>query len=685
MPEYTTSQIRNIAIVGAGGSGKTTLVEALLYAGGAIQRPGKVEDGSTVTGSDAVSKHFGTTVDSCIVHLDHAGVRVNMIDTPGSPDFVGAAICALPAVETVVVVVDAVAGVQTTTRRMVSIAKERNLPTMIVVNKMDASDDEELVLAGIQEEFGEICQPIDLPSDHGKAVVDCFGNAAGTSDLGEVKAFHDRVIDQVAEVDDALMEEVLDGRAVTPQRMHDPFEKSMRERHLIPICFVSARTGAGVRELLNDIVALCPSPCEGNPRPFEYAKDGGTSIFVPTMKSSDSLLAHVFKMSTDPFAGRLAFFKVHQGSLTHGSNLSLDDGAKTVRVPHVYSVMAAKHKETEAIIAGDIGAVSKIEELHAGTIIHGHGTPPGLALRPLPLPRPMFGVALDAANRAAETKLGEALHKLAAEDSTLAIDQVTATKELVLRGLGELHVRVKLHMLKERFGVEVTTHPPKVAYRETITAKAEGHYRHKKQSGGAGQFGEVFLRVEPIDGAATGTGADFEFVDDTFGGSVPRQFLPAIEKGVRQVLHEGAIAGYPLGGVRVLVYDGKHHPVDSKEVAFTIAGKHAFIEAVKKARPVLMEPFVHLEITAPVGAIGAIVADLSSRRGRVQGNEATAGGQAVIRATAPMSELTSYAGTLKSITGGLGSYSMEFAHSEPAPPGIQAEQIAAHKPAMHEA
>ncbi len=685
MPAYTTSQIRNIAIVGAAGSGKTTLVEALLHAGGAVQRAGRVEDGSTQTGADPVSKHFGTTIDSCIVHLDHGGVRLNIIDTPGAPDFVGAAIGVLPAVETVVVVIDAVIGVQTTTRRMVAVAKECNLPTMIIVNKMDMAEDEELVLAGIQEEFGEICQPIDLPVDHGKSVIDCFDNAAGSSDLGAVKPFHDRVLDRVAEEDDALLEEVLGGQPVSGTRMHDPFEKSMRARHIIPICFVSARSEAGVKELLNDIIALCPSPCEGNPRPFEYSKDGATEVIVPSMKPGDPLLAHVFKMSTDPFAGRLAFFKVHQGTLGHGANFKFDDGTKAVRVPHVYSVMAAKHKETDAIVAGDIGAVSKIEELHAGTVIHADAVPSGVVMHALPLPKPMYGVALEAANRAAETKLGEALHKLAAEDATLAIDHVTSTKEVVLRGLGELHLRVKLYMLKERFGVEVTTHPPKVAYREAITAKAEGHYRHKKQTGGAGQFGEVFLRVEPLDGAMAGTAADLEFVDDTFGGSVPKQYLPAIEKGVRQVLHEGAIAGYPLGGIKVEVYDGKYHPVDRKEVAFTIAGKHAFIEAIKKARPVLLEPFVHLEITSPPGSIGAIVADLSSRRGRVQGSDSTSSGLAVIRATAPMSELMTYASTLKSITAGLGSYTMEFAHAEPAPPMIQAERVAAYKPALHEA
>ncbi len=686
MPAYTTSQIRNIAVVGAGATGKTTLVEALLVAGGAIPKAGRVEDGTTQAGSDAMSKHFGTTIDSTILHLDYAGTRVNLIDTPGSLDFIGAAISVFPAVETIVLVIDATAGIHTATRRLMAVAKERNLPTMIVVNKVDEAEDEELLLAAIQEEFGEICKPIDLPTEHGKGVVDCFANESGKSDLGDVKSFHDGVVDQVVEMDESLMEQFLSGDGVSAERMHAPFEKALRERHLIPICFVSARTGAGVGELLKDIISLCPSPGEGNPRPFEHQESGQTKVFAATMKDSDPLVAHVFKMTTDPFAGRVAFFKVHQGSVGHGDNVKLGTNAKAVRVAHVYSVMANHHKETDRVIAGDIGAVSKIEEIHAGTVVHADGVPADLALRPLPQPRPMFGLALEAANRAAETKLGEALHKLTAEDATLAIEHVTATKELVFRGLGELHLRVKLHMLKERFGVEVTTHPPKVAYREAITAKAEGHYRHKKQSGGAGQFGEVFLRVEPMEGARDGTAAaDMDFVDDTFGGSVPKQYLPAIEKGIRQVLGEGAIAGYPLGGVRVMVYDGKYHPVDSKEVAFTIAGRNAFIEAIKKARPVLLEPFVNLEITAPAANIGTIVADLSGRRSRVQGTDTISGGLAIIRAIAPMSELTTYAGTLKSITGGVGTYSMEFAHSEPAPAAIQAERVAAYKPQMQEA
>ncbi|MSR18835.1 MAG: elongation factor G [Phycisphaerales bacterium] len=680
MPAYTTKNIRNLAIVGAAASGKTTLIEALLHAAGAIPKMGCPVDGTSQCGCDPISKHFQITTDTSIVHADFLGAHLNLIDTPGSLDLIGGAISVFPAVETVVLVIDAHAGVQTATRRLMAVAKERNLPTMIVVNKIDAVQDEELLLAAIQEEFGEVCQPLDLPAEHGKRVIDCFDNDTGTSDLGEVKQFHDRIVDQVVEVDESLMEEFLGSGKIDPARLHDPFERALRERHLIPICFVSAKQGTGIKELLQDIVKLCPSPLEGNPRPFEYEDGGETKQFRPSMDVNASLVAHVFKMTTDPYAGRLAFFKVHQGSIGPGATPRLDDGSKPIRVAHVFSVMGSHHKEVDKLIAGDIGAVSKIEEIHRGSIMHTGDVSGQLHLRPLPLPRPMFGLAIEAATRAAEGKLGEALHKLLAEDGTLVTDYVRATHELVLRGLGELHLRVKLYTLKERFGVEVTTHPPKVAYKETITAKAEGHYRHKKQSGGAGQFGEVYLRVEPL----ADHGADIEFVDDTFGGSVPRQYLPAIEKGVRQVLMDGAIAGYPLGGIRVSVYDGKYHAVDSKEVAFTIAGRMAFIDAVKKAKPVLLEPLVNLEICIPVASIGAVVADLSGRRSRVQGTETLAGDLAVIRATAPLSELTTYSGTLKSITAGTGSYTMEFSHEEPAPASVQAEHVAAFKPQLQE-
>jgi elongation factor G len=459
----------------------------------------------------------------------------------------------------------------------------------------------------------------------------------------------------------------------------------------------------GVKELADVIVQLLPNPLQGNPRVFEYQQGGETKEFRATPDSAKPLLAHVFKVSSDPYVGKLCVFRVHQGHVGADQQPRVDSGRKGLRIAHVFTLRGKDHAETKQIVAGDIGAVAKIDEIHFNSVLHAGDIAEDIHLRPLPLPKPMYGLAIEGKTKGTETKLAEAIHKLTAEDPTFAVERVQATNETVIRGLGELHLRMKLRMLKDRYGVEVDTRPPKVAYKETITAKAEGHHRHKKQTGGAGQFGEVYLRVEPLtpemlaaeaaaegkeaDAAATangGSGGLFEFVDDTFGGSVPKQFLPAIEKGIRQVLVTGAIAGYPMQGVRVSVYDGKYHPVDSKEVAFTTAGRKAFVDAVMKARPVLLEPYVQLEVTVPANYIGDIASDISGRRGRIQGTDMLPGNTAVISAEAPLAEVMSYSAQLKSITGGAGSYTMEYSHDEQTPPNIQADVVARFKPRVEE-
>ena len=684
MAKYTTEQIRNLAITGHAGSGKTTLVEQILHNAGAIGRVGKVEEGNTVCDFEDLEKEYKHSLDSAVVNYDFADAHHNLIDTPGAPDFLGKAISALPAVETVVVVIDAHAGIETVTRRIMKIAEERDLPRLIVVNKIDNAPDLDELLGAIQETFGSICRPINLPTDGGKAVVDCFNKTTGSSDLGDIADFHTAIIDQVVEVDEELMAHYLEHGEVSPEKLHEPFEKALRQRHLVPICFTAARDNVGVKELMHVFAGMCPNPKEGNPRTFEYTKDSKKVEWNPAPDPSRSPVAHVFKVSSDPFVGKLCVFRVHQGHIGSDVQPRVDDLKKGVRIAHVFTLQGKTHSEVKEIIAGDIGAVAKIDEIHFNSVLHTGDVGPDLRLKPLPLPRPMFGLAIAVTNKGAETKLAEAMHKLTAEDPTLAVDRVQATNQTVLRGLGELHLRMKLRMLKDRYSVDVATEPPKVAYKETITAKADGHHRHKKQTGGAGQFGEVFLRVEPINGSEEGVVNGLLFVDDTFGGSVPRQYLPAIEKGVRQVMHDGAVAGYPMQDIKVAVYDGKHHPVDSKEVAFITAGKKAFIDAVKKARPVLLEPYVKLEITVPANQIGDISSDLSGRRGRIHGTDMIPGGQAVVLAEAPLAEVMNYANQLKSITGGAGSYAMEYSHDEPTPPNVQAAVIAAYKPREEE-
>ena len=680
MADYTTGDIRNLALVGAAGAGKTTLVEAMLHEAGVIGRVGRIEDGNTVCDYDELEKELKQSLDSAIVHFDHAGAHVNLIDTPGASDFLGKAISSLPAVETAMILIDAAVGIVTVTRRIMKIAEERNLPRLIVINKIDHATDLPGLVSAVQESFGNVCQPVNLPADGGTSVVDCFANDSGSSDLGDVAGHHTAIIEQVVEVDEALMEQYLDQGEVSADQLHDPFQKAMREGHLIPICFTSAREIVGVKQLMDVLASYCPSPVEGTPAVFTYTENGEKKEHLAVADASKPLAAHVFKVSSDPFVGKLCVFRVHQGSAGLEANPYIDDAKKGTRIAHFFKVQGKNHEETTKIIAGDIGAVAKIEEIDYDSVLHDGSIASDLRLRSLVLPKPMFGLSIEGTSKGAETKMGEALGKLVAEDPTLEIERVQATNETVLRGLGEQHLRVKLRLLKDRYGVEVETRPPTVPYKETITAKADGHHRHKKQSGGAGQFGEVYLRVEPLKAETNGEETALEFVDETFGGSIPKQYLPAIEKGIRRVMSEGAIAGYPMGGIKVSVYDGKHHPVDSKEVAFMTAGRKAFIDAVQKAKPVLLEPIVALEITVPTDLIGDISSDISGRRGRIQGTEMLPGDQAVIKAEAPLSEVMAYASQLKSISGGAGSYSMEYSHDERTPPNVQAEVVKKFKP-----
>lgn len=680
MAKYTTTDIRNIVITGAAAAGKTTLVEAMLHNSGEIGNIGTVEQGNTVCDFDDLEKEYSHGIDSTIVHFDHKGAHVNIIDTPGSPGFFGKAIAALPAVETQVIMIDAGSGIDTITRKLFSVGKDRELPQVILVNKMDHAEDLGGLLEQIQKTFGSVCRPVNLPTDGGKGVIDCFTNATGASDLGDVADFHTGIVDQVVEVDEELMEAYLEQGEVSPEQLHGPFEAALRQAHLVPVMFMSAKEGVGVQDFMDFIAALCPNPLEGNPRTFVIHEGEAQEEWHAT-NDGDHPVAHVFKVSADPYVGKLCVFRVHQGALSPSVHPRVGDSKKPLRLSHVFKLQGKDHVEVPEVISGDIGAVAKVDELHYGSVMHDATLSEQMKIKPLPMPKPMYGLAIDAANRNAETKLGEALGKLQAEDPTLEVDRVAATGDLVLRGLGDIHLRVKLRLMKDRYGVEVETRTPKVAYKETITGNADGHHKHKKQSGGSGQFGEVYLRVEPSAGEEAEESTDgFVFVDDTFGGSVPKQFMPAIEKGVKSVMSDGAIAGYPMYNIKVTVYDGKHHAVDSKEIAFMTAGKKAFIAAVKKAKPVLLEPFVKLHISIPTDLIGDISSDISGRRGRILGTEMLPGNQALLEAEAPLSEVMSYTNQLKSITGGTGSFEMEYSHDERTPANVQADVVKSFKP-----
>ncbi len=689
MPTYTTQDIRNVALVGPAGAGKTTLVEALLHQAGVIGHIGRVEKGETVSDYADEEKRHGHSLFNCVLHLDHDGTHINLIDTPGAPDFTGAALTALPAVETVAVVINASTGVDSTARRFMAHARNRNQCRMIIVNKIDQENvDLETLVEEIRSVFGKECIPVDLPARDLEHVVNVLEETEGESALGPVAEAHTAVLDQVVEVDEALMESYLEEGDVPADRLHDPFERAMREQHLVPILFVAARPHQhpdqpiGVKELLDYLVKFAPCPTEGNPRPFIRGKDEEHEIHAEP-DPGKHVLAHVFNVRIDPFVGKMCLFRVHQGTITKDTQLYIGDpkngeSKKPFKVSHLFAVRGKDHVEVDAAIPGDIAAVAKVEEIHYDAVLHDHHDEDAIHLRPLPIPEPMQGVAVSPKKRGDEAKIADALAKLREEDPTFKVTRESVTHETVIHGLGELHLRVILEKLKGRYNVEVDTKPPKIAYRETVMTRAEGHHRHKKQTGGAGQFGEVYLRVEPLP-----RGGGFEFVNDTFGGTVPVQFIPAVEKGVRQALESGAIAGYPVQDVRVSLYDGKHHPVDSKEIAFVTAGKRAFVDAVQKAGPVVLEPMVNLEVTVPPQHMGTITGDLSGKRGRIQGTDML-GDMAVIQATAPLAEVMNYQSQLKSVTGGQGSFTMELSHYDPVPANIQQALVAQFKPEAEE-
>ena len=680
MPNTTSAtpavgNIRTLALVGPAAAGKTTLAEALLQHTGAMGAAGSVERGSTVSDHDALEIKAGHSLQSSVMHLDHGGCRIHLIDTPGAPDFIGQSLPALEAVETAAIVINAAAGIEPMAQRMMAYAAERGLDRLVIVNRIDAQDvDLSAVLADIQAAFGKECLPLNLPDAGATQVVDCFYNREGHCDFGAVADAHRALVEQVVEVDGDFVDRYLNDGDIDANELHAPLEQALREGHLIPVCFVSARTGAGVPELLDVIARLLPNPTEGNPPDFLNGEGDAATLMHAKPDPAAHVLAHVFKVSIDPYVGKLGFVRVHQGSITPGTQLYVGDGRKPFKVGHVYLQQGKNHVEVPSAGPGDICAVAKIDELHFDAVLHDAAEDDHIHLKPLPFPVPVHGVAISPKRRGDEQRMWDIVGKLVAEDPCLKLEHLAQTNETVVYGLGELHLRMLLERLREVHKFEVDTRLPRIAYRETITQNAAAQYRHKKQSGGAGQFGEVHLRIEPLP-----RGAGFEFVDQVKGGTIPGQFMPAVEKGVREALAEGVIAGYPVHDVRVIVHDGKHHAVDSKEIAFVTAGKRAFQAAIRQAKPVVLEPIAQVQIAAPESAMGAITGDLSARRGMVSGTDSGQLGQLTVNGQAPMAELADYQTRLNAMTAGQGRYSLALSHYEVVPPGVQQQLMGQHK------
>ena len=679
MSRYTTQAIRSVALVGHGAVGKTSLAEALLLATGAIPAKGSIERGTTVCDFEPQEKEAGHSLNSAVVNFAYEDAHIHLIDTAGYPDFSGQSIAALAGVDTALIVINAQTGIELMTERMMQYAADRKLARMIVVNKIDADNvDLPALLNEIRDTFGKQCLLLDLPA-HGSAdVVEVLEHDSGDADFDSVAEAHRALIDQLVEEDeDLLMQYLEDGADPSTSDLHAPFEKALREGHLIPVLFTSAKTGAGIKELLHVLAALAPNPTESNPPPFYKGELGNADPFHAEPDASKHVLAHVFKVISDPYMGKISVFRVHQGTVKKDMQLFAGDAKRAFKVAHLYQLQGKATVEVDELLPGDIGAVAKIDDIEFDSVLHDSHDEDHIHLVPLEFPKPMAGLAVETKKKGDEQRLFEILAKLASEDPTFVIERHPSSNETVIRGLGEIHLKSKLDKMFNQYKLEVDTKPPRIPYRETITGTAEGICRHKKQSGGAGQFGEVHLRVEP-----KGRGEGFEFVDAIKGGVIPGVFMPAVEKGVRQALSDGIVAGYAVEDVKVTVFDGKTHPVDGKEVAFVAAGKKATIEAIRNAQPIVLEPIVNIEIVVPQNHIGDMAGDLSSRRGHVTGTGEKAHGMAIVSGEVPLAEISDYQSRLKSLTGGQGSYTIEFSRYAAVPAHVQ--QQLASKFELHE-
>ena len=671
MAGYRTADIHNVLLAGLRSGGKTTLAEALLFRAGEINRKGTVESGTCASDFEKEERDHHHSVYSALLHVTHQGKRINILDLPGAPDLIGQVIACLPAAEMMVLVMDPDAGVDSMSRRLVKLAHDLDLPVAIVANRIgECVTSLAPFLTELKEAFGRGCLPLNLPADNGNTIVDCLLNGEGDSDLGPVAGFHTELLDQIVEIDDALMERYLEGEEPNYDALHEPLERAMDQGHVVPVCFTDAASDAGVESLLDIIVRHFPSPPEGNPRPFFIGEGEDEVPFHYDDDPDKPLLAHVFHVTADPYLGKLCFFRVYQGTVKSGEQVFIGDGRKPIRLSHVFQLQGKERDEIKEIFAGDMGAVAKIDDLHLGDVLHDDHSLDHVHHKSLPYPVPLHALAVVPKTRGDETKIAEVLARIREEDPTFTAHFDPDTHELIIHGIGQMHLNLVLERIRNQ-GVDVEAKPPKIAYRETILGRAEGHYRHKKQSGGAGQFGEVYLRIEPLE-----RGQGFEFVDKIVGGVIPRGFMTAIEKGIRDIMRQGIAAGYPVEDVRVTVYDGKTHSVDSKEIAFKTAGKFAFKDAFLKANPTILEPIVSIEVTTPGTTVGSITGDLSSRRGKVFGTDVMSSGTAVVKASVPLAEMTEYEPALKSMTKGRGSYTMELSHYDPVPDRVAQELVA---------
>jgi len=681
MADHKTVDLRNFAIVGHGGAGKTTLAEAILLKTGVTNRLGKPREGTSLLDFDDEERERQFTICAALAHAKHKGKDLQLIDTPGYDDFFGEVVGACAAVETALVVLTADAGIQVNTRRAWKRAVDTGLGRAIVITKMDVDNaDFAKVLESLRETFGAACVPLTLPVGSGSSFSGVVRTLSAPGDVpadlaAQVEEIGQTLRDSIVESDDALMERYLEGEAITPAELMATASRAVAHGTLVPVFCCAAEKDLGVAELLDGIVALFPSPVEGLQRSATNPAAEGEEVERPASVDAP-FSAQVFKTLYDPYVGKLAFFRVFSGTLKPDDGLYNPREGKREKLGHIYRMMGNKQEELDMAVAGDVVAVAKVESLEVSDTLCDERAQ--VVYPPLQFPVPMVSRAAEPKSRGDEQRMSTALARIASQDKTFHEGRDAQTGELLITGMSDLHLDVIMSKLRRKpFEVEMNLNDPRIPYKETVTATAQGSYRHKKQTGGRGQFAEVHLRIEPLE-----RGAEFEFVDEIYGGSIPRQFVPAVEKGVRETMVNGVIAGYPVCDVRVAVYDGKYHDVDSSEAAFKIASSRAFSEVFRNSRPVLLEPIVNVEITVPSKYMGDISGDISSRRGRIQGLEA-AGDQQVIQAQVPLAEVSNYSTQLRSVTGGEGSYTMEFSHYEPVPARVQEGIVARAAKAKH--
>ncbi len=677
----STKDIRNIVIVAHSGEGKTTLTENLLFKGGAISKAGTISEGTTVSDFNEDERSRHNSINLSVSYYEKDGIKVNILDAPGYLDYIGEVVAGANAADAVILLVDAQAGVEVGTTKFWKVAKQLGLPGMIVINKMDKDNaDFDKTLEQIKTTLGKNCIALCYPNGKGasfsglanlltKAGIDALQG----EDKDNAELLSDAMTEGVAESDDELLEKYLEEGELTSEDLKKTFRTSVVSGKIIPVIPASCEKGIGLDQIMSMIKDYMPSPEDRPAVELPGAAEGAEAVKIAP-KSDAPFSAQLFKTISDPYAGQISILKVKSGTVRSASSVKNTTKDVSEKIGQLFFLKGKDQINTESAVAGDIVAIAKLKVTETNDSLSDEKTP--VRFSPINFPHAAVSFSVQPKTRADEDKISNVIHRLTAEDPVFTSEIDVQTHEMIVSGMGELHLKTMVDRMKNRYGVEVEIGTPKVAYKETVTGNGDSQYRHKKQSGGAGQFAEVWMRVEPLE-----SGGGFEFVDEVVGGAIPKQLIGSCEKGIAKALKEGVVAGYPVTDVKVIVYDGKTHPVDSKDIAFQIAAAHAFKESCQKAKPVLLEPVMNVELTVPEANMGDITGSLSSRRGRVQGMDSE-GGMQIVKAQIPLEEMYKYSNELKSLTQGRATYTMSFSHYDPVPPNV-AQKIIESSPKRH--